>query len=87
MLEAQPSPEEEADWDREYHQRLFDWAVQQVCHEFEQSTWKAFWQTAVEAVPPKTVAGRLGMSVGAVYIAKSRVLSRLKERIREATDQ
>ena len=30
------------------------------------------------------VAGQLGISVGAVYIAKSRVLSRLKERIQEA---
>ena len=80
-LEAQPDrePNEDALWDREYEQRLFDWAAQQVRGGFEQSTWKAFWQTAVDGKPAKDVAASLGISVGAVYIAKSRVLARLRE--------
>ena len=84
-LEAQPDrePNEDALWDREYEQRLFDWAAQQVRGGFEQSTWKAFWQTAVDGKPAKDVAASLGISVGAVYIAKSRVLARLRECIRE----
>jgi RNA polymerase sigma-70 factor (ECF subfamily) len=48
---------------------------------FQDSTWSAFWQTAVEGRPPQAVAEALGLTVGAVYIAKSRVLARLKEQV------
>ena len=84
-LEAQPSPEEdEGDlWTQEYEQRVFAWAAEQVRSSFQDSTWQAFWQTAVDGQQPKDVAQRLGMTVGAVYIAKSRVLAKLKEQIQE----
>jgi len=81
-------PEEPADetdeaalWEQEYQQRLFDWAAEQVRGHFQDRTWQAFWQTAVEGRPPREVAEALGLSVGAVYIAKSRVLARLKEQV------
>jgi len=60
---------------------LFDWAAEQVRGHFQDSTWQAFWQTAVENRPPREVADHLGLSVGAVYIAKSRVLARLREQV------
>jgi RNA polymerase sigma-70 factor (ECF subfamily) len=82
LLEAQPAPEDEAQWDQEYEQRLFSWAAEEVRGAFQETTWRAFWQTAVEGKGPAEVAAALGMSVGAVYIAKSRVLARLKEQIR-----
>ncbi len=50
------------------------------------TTWRAFWQTAVEGRPPAAVAAELGLSVGAVYIARSRVLARLKKRIEQLGD-
>ncbi len=46
--------------------------------EFEPQTWQAFWLTAVDGRPPKDVADELGMSGGAVRVAKSRVLHRLR---------
>jgi RNA polymerase sigma-70 factor (ECF subfamily) len=46
--------------------------------EFEARTWQAFWLTAVEGRAPKDVAGELGMTGGAVRVAKSRVLHRLR---------
>jgi RNA polymerase sigma factor (sigma-70 family) len=75
--------EHQKQWDLEYDQRLFTWAAEQVRREFEEKTWKAFWQTAVEGKNAKQVSQHLEISVGAVYIAKSRVLSRLKEQIKE----
>ena len=48
---------------------------------FQNRTWQAFWRTAVEGRSPREVAEALGLSVGAVYIAKSRVLARLKEQV------
>jgi len=46
--------------------------------EFEPRTWKACVLTAVEERSPAEVAGELGMSLGAVYIARSRVLKRIR---------
>jgi RNA polymerase sigma-70 factor (ECF subfamily) len=85
MLEAQPArPEpEEARWEQEYEQRLFHWAAAQVRGGFQDATWQAFWQTAVEGKAPREVAQTLGITVGAVYIAKSRVLARLREQIQQ----
>ena len=65
-------------FDAEYRRRLFHWAAEQVRGEFRDSTWKAFWLTAVEGREPAAAAGAVGISVGAVYIAKSRVMARLR---------
>ena len=50
-------------------------------HEFQPTTWNAFWKTAVEGASPKDVGRELGMSPGAVYVAKSRVIARLRDEI------
>jgi RNA polymerase sigma-70 factor (ECF subfamily) len=70
-------------WDQEYERRLFDWAAEQVRGEFQDATWQAFWETAVEDRSAAEVGKTLGMSVGSIYVAKSRVLARLKETIRQ----
>jgi RNA polymerase sigma-70 factor (ECF subfamily) len=49
-----------------------------VSEQVEPSTWEAFWRTAVEAQPVDAVARDLAMSTGAVYIARSRVMRRLR---------
>ena len=49
--------------------------------EFESRTWQAFWRTAVEGQSPADVAGELGMSPGAIRVAKSRILRRLREEL------
>jgi len=86
LLEQQPSPEsDEADWNREHQRRVFSWAARRIRGSFRDSTWKAFWQTAVEDRPAQAVAEELGVTIGAVYIAKSRVLARLRGPSRPAT--
>jgi RNA polymerase sigma-70 factor (ECF subfamily) len=47
--------------------------------EFEERTWKAFWHTVVEGRATGDVAADLGMSTGAVRVAKCRVLHRLRD--------
>ena len=73
-------------WDREYQQQLIDWATAQIRDQFREDTWRAFWLTSVEEQPPQEVAKLTGLSVGSVYVAKSRVLKRLAEKIREIDD-
>jgi RNA polymerase sigma-70 factor (ECF subfamily) len=49
--------------------------------EFTAKTWQAFQLVAVREKPAAEVAQELGMSVGAVYIAKSRVMNRLRKEL------
>ena len=88
LLEDQPVPDPWATafFEAEYQKRLFQWAAELVKDEFAPATWNAFWQTAVEGHSPRDAAAVLGISVGAVYIARSRVLARLKQRIEERGD-
>jgi RNA polymerase sigma factor (sigma-70 family) len=84
LLEELPCPEEEeALWEREYEQRIFAWAVEQVRPHFKEPTWQAFWQVAVEGKSGVEVAQALGMTVGAVYVAKCRVQARLRAEIQD----
>src|SRR4051794_22801538 len=75
--DADDSGEDRAD------RRLFDQALGLIRDEFEERTWRAFWLTAVEDRTPVDVAAELGMSPGAVRVAKSRVLRRLREELGE----
>ena len=53
--------------------------LETIRNEFEARTWEAFWRTAVDGQPPAQVAEALEMTVAAVYMAKSRVLRRLRQ--------
>jgi RNA polymerase sigma factor (sigma-70 family) len=80
-LEQIPAPSEQQDWDYEHQKRLFVWACEEVRDEFQAKTWTAFWQTAVDGKSVKDVEAKLGLSAGAIYVAKSRILTRIRERI------
>jgi RNA polymerase sigma-70 factor (ECF subfamily) len=81
--QADPAQDLSAQWERDHQQRLLDWAAEQVRRGCQESTWQAFWLTAVQGQSGKEAARTLGISVAAVYLAKRRVLSRLLEQLRE----
>ena len=80
-LEATPDANETDHWNHAYQQRLFQWASEEVKSEFSKKTWTAFWLMAVENKNSQTVANELDMSLGALYIAKSRVIARIRKQI------
>jgi RNA polymerase sigma-70 factor (ECF subfamily) len=86
-FDQESGPDEQARWEDEYRQRLFDWAAEKARPEFHSATWEAFWLTAVDSVSVKEVAAKLGISVGAIYIARSRVIARLRELIEMVADE
>ena len=45
------------------------------------ATWRACWEFVVSDRPAKEVAAELGLTVNAVYLAKSRVLRRLRHEL------
>ncbi|NQT17262.1 MAG: sigma-70 family RNA polymerase sigma factor [Planctomycetes bacterium] len=61
--------------------RLRSRALELLRGEFKASTWQAFWRAAVEGDAPADVAEDLGLSVWAVYKARSRVLRRLNQEL------
>jgi len=85
LLAQEPAPDgEESPWfEREYKRELFERAAGQVREEFREPTWRAFWMTGVEGKAIAEAAEMLGMSVGAVYVARSRVMARLRAAIEQ----
>jgi RNA polymerase sigma-70 factor (ECF subfamily) len=81
-LEEQPAPDEDL-WEEEYRQHLFLWAVDRVKDRFEDSSWRAFWLVAVDGMAPRQAAEELGLTLAAVYMARSRVQAALKSEIQE----
>jgi len=85
ILEEQPDAQpDEGEWDREYQLTLFHWAAERVKVDFRDATWQVFWRTVVQNEPVEVVSRELGLTTGAVYIARSRVLTRIKQEIATA---
>lgn len=89
LLAAHCDPRESlsAEFQRQYRRRLLRWAADQVRREFRESTWQAFWRTCVGGQAIGRVAADLGMSTGNVYVARSRIISRLREKVAEFDDE
>jgi RNA polymerase sigma-70 factor (ECF subfamily) len=76
----------EAIWEAEYRQHLTGRALAIMRADFHEKTWKACWETVVAGRPAAEVAAELGLTIGAVYAAKIRVLDRLREELRGMLD-
>ena len=85
MLDMLPAADEPdtVEFDRELRRALFHRAAEQVRGEVHRATWQAFWETAVVGTSPADAATKLGMTVGAVRVAKCRVLARLRAAVTE----
>ena len=85
LLDEIPARDNEASalFDKEYRRELFQWAARQVRPAFREQTWEAFWRTCVDAEPITRVASDLDMTNGAVYIARSRVMDRLRKAVEQ----
>jgi len=84
-LQAHYEDRPEIERDESLHGRwtLFDRVRAEIRPEFRPKTWTAFWLTAMQGFTAEDVAEYLGISVQAVYIAKSRVLKRFRARVQE----
>ncbi len=71
----------------EYRRELFRWAAERVHGQVSEQQWRAFWLTTVEGHAIAAVAQEHGMTVGSVYIARSRITERIRNMIRKHEEQ
>jgi len=85
LLESPPAVDgpETDEFDRELRRALFHKASEQVRGEVRPQTWQAFWDVAVSDVSVADTASKLGMTAGAVRVAKCRIIARLREVVAE----
>src|SRR5262249_12188891 len=74
---ADPDSELNRQWDEEHDRYVLGCLLDAVHEEFEPATLRAFRRLALDGAGGAEVAQELGMSVAAVYMAKSRVLQRI----------
>lgn len=71
------------DFDAEYRRQVFRWAARQVRQTVTERTWQAFWQTMMKDRAIAEVADELGMTTGSIYIARSRIMARLRDLVQQ----
>ncbi len=72
-----------SEFDIEYQREVYRWAAQRVQADVDPKTWEAFRMTHVDGVSIDESAQRLGISVGQVYVARSRVMKRLQNLVNQ----
>ena len=74
-----PNSELNRHWDEEHDHYVVHCLLDRLEQEFEPITLQAFRRLALDGVSGAEAARELGQSVAAVYMAKSRVLARIRE--------
>lgn len=68
---------------KRYQHELIVWAASQIRQEFLETSWRAFWSTVIEGRPVDQVAEELGVTAGSIYMSRSRIMSRIKQKVQE----
>lgn len=68
-------------WDREYQRQVLQWAAVRVASRVTAETFNAFWRTVVDGESVEKVALDLGMTPGAIYVSRGRIMATLKREV------
>lgn len=85
QLEAPGNPAERQ-WGESYQGEVLAGALRCVRPHFTERTWLAFQKTVMDEMPARAVAAELGMTLNAVFVAKCKVLGRLRHDLRGMLD-
>lgn len=66
-------------WDAEHDRHVVRRLLELIAPQFEEKTLLAFRRVVLEGQKPSDVAAALGISINAVIVAKSKILSRLRQ--------
>ncbi len=88
MLRELPdrSDETEQQLMEESRREAIRWATEAIQSEFTEETWAMFWLSSIEGESVAEVARRHNKTPGAVYMARFKVMQRLKEKILDVSE-
>jgi RNA polymerase sigma-70 factor, ECF subfamily len=73
-------------WDHEHDEFVLQRLMKLIEPDFRPATWRAFRRQVIDGASAETVAAELSLTVNAVLIAKSRVLSHLRKNAQGLVD-
>jgi RNA polymerase sigma factor (sigma-70 family) len=80
-LDETLAAETDSEWVDDFNAHLLQVAFERIKADFEPTNWRAFEMVWIENKPAAEIASTLGMTPSALYVAKWRVLKRLREEI------
>ena len=75
----EPSEVESRDFHLAFRKQMFAVVAKIVAQQVQPQTWAAFWKTEVEHQDVASAAKELSMTAGAIYVARSRVIAKLRK--------
>lgn len=81
-----PSEEDKTIFTIEFRRQVFRWAAESIRDQFTSKSWQAFWRTSIDGDSAAVVAEESQMSIGAVYAAKCRIMTKMRELIQQLSD-
>jgi RNA polymerase sigma factor (sigma-70 family) len=81
VCDQSAAPPPDAEWTEAFNAQVLQAALERVRPCFEPPTWRAFAGVWLNSRPAPEVADELNVPIEAVYLAKSRVLKRLREEV------
>lgn len=85
LLNQKCVTETDSEFDMESRHSVVRYATAQIRPEFSETTWHLFWESVVVGRSISEVALESGRTPGAVYMARFKVLQRLKVKAREVS--
>jgi len=87
LLAGLPDPQDTPDqvWERQWRSAHFRYCAEKARGEVAEATYAAFVAYGIEGRPADEVAAKLGLTVGQVYLAKHRLLDRIRALVLELT--
>lgn len=73
-------------YEREYQRQLYRRAAEIVRHRADENTWLAFSLTMVDGLSTSKAAQKLGLSIGSIYAARSRIVRRLRDQVQQLSE-
>ena len=73
--------------DLQYEQAVFQWAASKVRNSVAENVWQSFWLTHVEEISVDNAAKQLKMRPGSVYMARGRIMNRIKELVHQFEEE
>jgi RNA polymerase sigma-70 factor, ECF subfamily len=73
-------------WEQQHAEYVVRRLLEMIRPAFKENTWQAFYRVTIEKTEPARVAADLGLTVNAVFVAKSKVLAKLREEASEFID-